>query len=158
MLPDRASVLDLGCGTGVPISETLIKRSFDVYGVDASASMVAAFRANFPTAPVECAAVEDSDFFGRTFDAVIAWGLFSLLDAELQRKLIAKIATALRVGGRLLFTAPSQICSWSDAMTERTSLSLGYKAYRNTLEAEGMTLVGTCRDEGGNHHYSAQKV
>jgi len=37
MLPGGATVLDLGCGTGVPISQALIERGFNVYGVDASA-------------------------------------------------------------------------------------------------------------------------
>jgi O-methyltransferase involved in polyketide biosynthesis len=119
--------------------------------------MIAAFRHRFPTVPVECAAVEDSDFFNRTFDGVAAWGLFFLLDAEVQRRLITKIAAVLPSGGRLLFTAPSQICSWSDAMTGRTSISLGYKAYRIALEAEGMSLVGARRDEGRNHYYDARK-
>jgi len=157
-LPDRATVLDLGCGNGVPISQALIERGFNVYGVDASARMVAAFRASFPTVPVECAAVEDSDFFGRTFDGVVAWGLFFLLDAEVQRRLIAKVAAVLPSGGRLLFTAPSESCSWADAMTGRTSISLGYEAYRKALEAEGMSLVGTRLDEGENHYYFAQKT
>ena len=107
LLPAGATVLDLGCGTGIPISLTLIARGCNVYGVDASASMTAEFRANFPTAPVQCAAVEDSAFFGRTFDGVVAWGLFFLLSAEVQLKLIAKVAAILASGGRLLFTAPS---------------------------------------------------
>jgi cyclopropane fatty-acyl-phospholipid synthase-like methyltransferase len=142
----------------VPITQTLIERGFDVYGVDASASMIAAFRARFPTIPVECAAVEDSNFFGRTFEGVVAWGLFFLLDAEDQRRLMAKVAAVLSSGGRLLFTAPSQSCSWTDAMTERISISLGYEVYRNALEAEGMLLVGTHRDEGENHYYFALKT
>ena len=158
LLPESAAVLDLGCGTGVPISKALIDRGFNVYGVDASASMIAAFRARFPTIPVECAAVEDSNFFGRTFDAVVAWGLFFLLDAEVQRRLIAKVAAVLPNGVGLLFTSPSQSCSWADAMTGRTSISLGLDAYRNALEAEGMSLVGTHRDDGDNHYYFARKA
>ena len=142
-LADGASVLDLGCGTGLPITQTLIERGFDVYGVDASPSMIAAFRARFPTTPVECAAVEDSNFFGRTFEGVVAWGLFFLLDAEDQRRLIAKVAAVLPSGGRFLFTAPSQSCSWTDVMTERTSISLGHDEYQNALEAEGMSPVGS---------------
>jgi SAM-dependent methyltransferase len=158
MLPGGATVLDLGCGTGVPISQALIDRGFNVFGVDASPKMVAAFRASFPTVPVECAAVEDSDLFGRTFDGVVACGLFFLLDVEVQRRLVAKIASVLRSGGRFLFTAPSQSCSWRDALTGRTSISLGYEAYRKALEAEGMSLVGTQLDEGENYYYFAQKT
>jgi SAM-dependent methyltransferase len=157
-LADRATVLDLGCGNGVPISQALIERGFNVYGVDASPRMVAAFRARFPTVPVACAPVEDSDFFGRTFDGVVAWGLFFLLDPEVQRRLIAKVAAVLSRGGKLLFTSPSQSCSWADAMTGRTSISLGLDAYRSALEAEGMSLVGTHRDDGDNHYYFAHKT
>jgi 2-polyprenyl-3-methyl-5-hydroxy-6-metoxy-1,4-benzoquinol methylase len=47
MLPGRATILDLGCGPGIPISQTLIERGFNVYGVDASPAMVAAFRPAF---------------------------------------------------------------------------------------------------------------
>ena len=158
MLPGGATVLGLGCRTGVPISQVLIERGFNVYGVDASPRMVAAFRGGLPTVPVECAAVEDWDFFGLTFDVVVAWGLFFLLDVEVQRRLIAKVAGVLRSGGRLLFTAPSQSCSWRDAMTGRTSISLGHEAYRQALEAEGMSLVGTHRDKGDSHYYFAEKT
>jgi 2-polyprenyl-3-methyl-5-hydroxy-6-metoxy-1,4-benzoquinol methylase len=156
-LASGATILDLGCGTGIPISLTLVERGFNVYGVDASGSMIAEYRANFPAAPVQCAAVEDSDFFSRTFDGVVAWGLFFLLGAEAQRELIAKIAAASPRGGRLLFTAPDQACSWQDAMTERTSISLGHEGYRSALESEGMSLIATYLDKGQNHHYSALK-
>ena len=157
LLPAGATILDLGCGTGIPISLTLIERGCNVYGVDASHSMTAEFRSNFPNAPVQCAAVEESDFFGRTFDGVVAWGLLFLLGADVQLQLIEKVTAVLPSGGRLLFTAPSQPCSWLDAMTERTSISLGHDAYRLALDAEGTTLVGTYVDEGQNYHYSALK-
>jgi SAM-dependent methyltransferase len=137
----------------------LIERGFKVYGVDASPTIVAAFRARFPGVPVECAAAEDSDFFARTFDGVVAWGLFFLLDAEVQRRLIKKIAGVLQSGGRLLFTAPNESGSFPpDVMTGRPQFSLGYEEYRKALEAEGVSLVGTHRDEGENHYYFAQKM
>lgn len=157
-LPRRATILDLGCGTGVPISQALIEHGFHVYGVDASPTFVAAFRARFSSLPVQCAAVEDSDFFGRTFDAVVARGLFFLLDAGSQRSLIMKIAGVLRSSGRLLFTAPSQRCSCRDAMTGRPSMSLGYEEYRKALEADGLSLVGTRRDAGEDHYCLALKT
>jgi SAM-dependent methyltransferase len=156
-LPAGGTVLDLGCGTGVPISQVLVERGFKVFGVDASPTIVAAFQARFPTVPVDCAAVEDSDFFGRTFDGVVAWGLFFLLDADVQRRLIQKIAGVLRSGGRLLFTAPHQSGPFpADIMTGRPQFSLGYEEYRRVLAADNMTLIGTERDAGENHYYFAQ--
>jgi 2-polyprenyl-3-methyl-5-hydroxy-6-metoxy-1,4-benzoquinol methylase len=157
-LPDHVTVLDLGCGNGIPISRVLVERGFKVYAVDASPSMVAEYRSRFPTLPVECAAVEDSTFFGENFDAVVTWGLLFLLDEESQRRLIAKVSAALRRGGRFLFTAPKQSCFWHDAMTGRISISLGEEAYRIELEKHGMSLTGTCIDEGQNHYYFVQKL
>jgi len=156
-LPDGATILDLGCGPGVPISQALIDRGFTVYGVDASPSMVAAFHKNFPAMQVQCAAVEDSDFFGRTFDAVVSWGLFFLLTPAVQRALIAKVGAVLPPGGRFLFTSPAEICSWNDAMTHQLSVSLGEPAYRELLDHAGMSIEGADRDPGNSYYYFAVK-
>lgn len=59
-----------------------------MYGIGASASLTAAFRRRLPHPHVACEAIEDSLFFGRTFDGVIAVGLMFLLPAEVQRDLI----------------------------------------------------------------------
>jgi SAM-dependent methyltransferase len=157
-LPRACTVLDLGCGNGVPISQVLIERGLNVRAIDASPRMVAAFRSRFPNVPVECAAVEDCNFFGMTFDAVVAWGLFFLLDAPIQLNLIQKISTSLKSGGHFLFTAPSQICTWLDSMTDRTSFGLGRAAYQQALESASMSLIATATDKGENHCYFAQKT
>ncbi len=70
-----ASILDIGCGSGVPISEVLMQEGFAIYGVDASATLIAKFRERFPGVPLECSPVENSLFFSRIFDAAVAWGL-----------------------------------------------------------------------------------
>ena len=156
-LPPGGDVLDLGCGHGVPISQALVGEGFTVYGVDASASMIAAFHARFPDAAAECGAVEDSRFFGRQFDGVIAWGLMFLLAPDAQAKLVHQVATALKPGGRFLFTAPDQECEWSDVLTGQTSLSLGSSAYRQLVEAAGLILADEADDEGQNHYYFVRK-
>ena len=150
-------VLDIGCGSGVPISQTLIDGGFAVHGIDASPSMIAAFRARFPDVPAECNRVEASHFFDRRFDGVVAWGLIFLLDAEAQALLISKVAKVLLPGGQFLFTAPRQACDWPDNQTGQTSRSLGDDMYRRLVEAEGLAVVGEQEDEGGNHYYFARK-
>jgi 2-polyprenyl-3-methyl-5-hydroxy-6-metoxy-1,4-benzoquinol methylase len=154
-LQSGASVLDIGCGYGVPISEALLREGFVVYGVDASETMVTKFRERFPDVSVECCPVERSSFFNRTFDAVVAWGLMFLLTPDTQRSLIRKVAGVLNRPGHFLFTAPRQDCSWLDAMTGLPSISLGHDAYANELAANGLMLAGNDEDEGGNYYYFA---
>jgi 2-polyprenyl-3-methyl-5-hydroxy-6-metoxy-1,4-benzoquinol methylase len=157
-LPRGASVLDIGCGSGIPISNVLVQEGLAISGVDASAAMITAFRHNFPGVPMECAAVEDSTFFGAEYDGVIAWGLMFLLSSNVQRALIGKVSRVLKSGGRFLFTAPKQACTWPDAMTELQSSSLGLEVYREILQAESMVLVGEQLDEGENFYYFASKT
>jgi 2-polyprenyl-3-methyl-5-hydroxy-6-metoxy-1,4-benzoquinol methylase len=39
-LPADASVLDLGCGAGIPVARELVRLGFDVTGVDASEGQI----------------------------------------------------------------------------------------------------------------------
>jgi cyclopropane fatty-acyl-phospholipid synthase-like methyltransferase len=152
-----ASILDLGCGHGVPISAALMDDGFDVYGIDSSPTLATMFRDRFPRAHVVCEAVQDSSFFGQKFDAIVAVGLMFLLSADVQDRLIRRIAQALNPGGRFLFTAPSEACTWKDILTGQQSLSLGAEAYRNFLSSAGLTLVDEYLDEGDNHYYDSRK-
>jgi len=156
-LKPGASILDLGCGSGVPISETLLKEGFAIYGVDASETLIARFRERFPGAPVECCSAEESLLFSRSFDAVIAWGLMFLLPVSSQRILIGKVARVLNRDGHFLFTAPKEAGAWTDSMTNLPSCSLGFEAYERELVAHGLQLVGNDVDEGDNHYYLAVK-
>jgi len=152
-LSPGGSVLDVGCGHGIPISKALIDEGFTVYGIDASPSMIAAFRSRFPNTPLECSSIEDSQLFGCRFDGVVAWGLMFLLGPDVQATLIHKIALALRPGGNLLFTAPRQACEWLDILTGQKSVSLGSDTYRKIVESKGLALVGETEDDGQNHYY-----
>jgi 2-polyprenyl-3-methyl-5-hydroxy-6-metoxy-1,4-benzoquinol methylase len=153
-----ATILDLGCAHGTPISRIFVDQGLSVYGVDASASMIAAIRRQLPSVQVECATIEDSEFFGLTFDGVCAWGLIFLLTPAVQSLLIRKVSRVLTAGGRFLFTAPKQVCEWSDSLTGCRSFSLGTDAYRRILASEGLSLVGECVDEGENHYFLAVKT
>jgi len=158
-LPRGCSVIDLGCGPGIPITEVLVAEGLNVYAVDASPSFVEAFRRNLPGIPVRCEAVEDSAFFDRAFDAAIAWGLIFLLAAEEQRRLIQRVAEILVPGGRLLFTscAGSEPLVWTDAMTGLESRSLGALEYRRQLTAVGLSVIHEYEDEGENHYFDASR-
>jgi SAM-dependent methyltransferase len=156
-LEPGASILDLGCGHGVPISAALMDDGFVVYGIDSSPRLTAAFRRRFPRAHVACEGIEESRFFGRNFDAVIAVGLMFLLPADVQDRLIRRVAQALKTGGRFLFTSPAEACDWEDVLTGQRSLSLGAVAYKDLLSIAGLTLIEEYFDEGDNHYYDSRK-
>ncbi|HXC97347.1 MAG TPA: class I SAM-dependent methyltransferase [Edaphobacter sp.] len=155
-LKPNATILELGCGHGV-ISQTLVDRGFDLYAIDASPKLIHAFREHFPLIPTECAAVEESNFFNRAFDAILAWGLIFLMPPESQKLLIVKSANALAPGGQLLFTAPQRAIEWKDSLTNLQSISLGAETYEKLLNTNGFTVIGGDKDEGDNFYYIAQK-
>jgi cyclopropane fatty-acyl-phospholipid synthase-like methyltransferase len=153
-----AVVLDLGCGHGVPVSKVLIEAGHRVYGIDASPTLVAAFREHFPGVSVACEPVQSSDFFERKFEGVVAWGLMFLLPGGQQSKLIQKVSDVLTEGGQFLFTAPRQVAKWEDVLTAGASVSLGVDGYRKALEEAGLVLVDERDDEGENHYFLSAKL
>lgn len=159
-LPRRAAVIDLGCGSGLPITKVLVSERLNVFGIDASPSLVKAFQHNLPDIPVACESVEESLFFNRMFDGVLAWGLIFLLLPEAQRSLMRRMADILVPGGRLLFTscAGAQPLVWKDALTGLESRSLGAAKYRRLLSAVGLCVTREYEDEGQNHYFDAFKM
>lgn len=53
-LPSGASILDLGCGHGIPVSAALVEDGYDLHGIDGSPRLVAGFRRRLPMAAVAC--------------------------------------------------------------------------------------------------------
>jgi SAM-dependent methyltransferase len=155
--PPGATVLDLGSGPGEPSTRILQEAGLTTYAVDASPTMVAAFRERFPGVSIEQNTVEASAFFDRTFDGVLAWGLLFLLKPVAQARVIEKVAGALNPGGRFLFTAPKEPLEWLDAMTGRQSQSLGAQTYERLLRDAGLTWVAEAQDEGENHYYFVER-
>ncbi len=156
--PPGATVLDLGSGPGEPSTRILQEAGLTTYAVEASSSMVAAFRQQFPGVPIEHNTVEASEFFNRSFSGVLAWGLLFLLAPAAQALVFGKVARGLEPRGRLLFTAPREPLEWLDAMTGRPSYSLGAETYGRLLRDVGLRWVDEAEDEGGNHYYFVEKA
>lgn len=155
LLPLGGSVLDLGCGAGQPIARLLCDLGFEVSGIDASPTLIEACRRNVPDADVVCEAFADSNFFNRPFDGIVMVGVIFLLSVDEQPVVLQQAASALAPGGRLLFSAPVPVCSWTDLLTDRRSRSLGADSYVAILNEAGLELEKEYDDEGDNHYYAA---
>lgn len=99
-----AKVLDFGCGTGRPIAEHLIRRGFEVTGIDGSAAMLALARRTIPTAKLIQERLETVEL-ADTFAAAIAWDSLFHVDRERHAEIYAKLARWLMPGGRLLLSS-----------------------------------------------------
>jgi 2-polyprenyl-3-methyl-5-hydroxy-6-metoxy-1,4-benzoquinol methylase len=156
LLPAGAKVLDLGCGHGIPIAQYLVQHNFEVYAIDSSAKLIAQFNHNFPGIPVECAYIQDSDFFSTTFDAVICYGVLFHLSAHDQRKVLQKITSVLYLRGILLFTASNEAIEGTSQMNGQSFpyLSFGTEAYTRFLNEQGMELLDAYWE---NHVYVFRK-
>ncbi|MET3710285.1 SAM-dependent methyltransferase [Sphingomonas trueperi] len=154
-LPRGGAVLDIGCGTGVPIGTCLAAQGFALFGIDPAPRMIAAFRRILPDATAACEPAETSRFFDRRFDGVVAIGMLFLLPEAAQAAVITRVGRALHPGGRFLFSAPRERCDWEDSLTGRRSRSLGEGAYGALLDAAGLKMVACHRDEGCNDYFDA---
>ena len=154
-LPEGARVLDIGAGTGLPVTDALVEAGLDVHAVDASPRMVERFRARHPDIPIAREDVRTSALFGLPYAGVVAVGLVFLLSEQEQAELFAKISEVLLPGGRLLISAPRETGSWDDILTGHRSHSLGDATYRELLRQNGFTRIDSFADPSGNHYYSA---
>lgn len=103
-VPAGGTVLDLGCGCGVPTSQSLATQGYAVTGVDISEVQIQRARQLVPNATFLRADATQLDFHEASFDAVVC--LYTLIHIPLdeQRQLLSRIAGWLQAGGWLLAT------------------------------------------------------
>jgi SAM-dependent methyltransferase len=108
LLPDEPAVLDIGCGSGVPMARYLIEQHCRVTGVDASNAMIAMCVDRFPEQEWHVADMRTLDL-DRTFDGIMAWDSFFHLPRADQRLMFGIFARHAAAGAALMFTSgPSE--------------------------------------------------
>jgi SAM-dependent methyltransferase len=103
LLTPRGRILDIGCGTGVPITKRLVERQFSVHALDISANMLAAAKRN-----AHATAFHHADIMTwvptSRYDGVVAWDSIFHLTVDNQRMALEKILRMLRHQGVALIT------------------------------------------------------
>ena len=102
-MPSRPAVLNIGCGSGEPMSCYLAEYGCTVTGVDFSSEMIALYE----RAPLQSWQVADmrSLSLGATFDGLLAWDSFFHLRPEDQRRMFPIFRAHAAPGAALMFTA-----------------------------------------------------
>jgi SAM-dependent methyltransferase len=157
-LPFGTPIVEIACGGGYPITQVLVDSGLAVWAIDTSPTLLRQFRLRFPTIPTQCASALESNYFGRTFEAVLSIGLLSFLREDAQLALLHRVSEILEPQGRLLFTAPVETGTWQDVATGLECWSLGRIAYTRALQHLGFRVVRTHVDEGENNYYEAERI
>lgn len=100
-MPEGARILDLGCGSGRPMTALLAQR-YTVHGVDISSRQVRAARRNVPTATFEEADLVDFDAHDESFDGVVAFYSLTHVPRDSQEGLLRRVHRWLRPSGLLV--------------------------------------------------------
>ena len=103
-LAPASTIVDLGCGCGLPTAATLTRAGHHVTGVDFSETQIRRARELVPAATFRHADVTEVDFPTGSVDAVLAFYLFIHLPLTEQPPLLARVARWLRPGGHFLAT------------------------------------------------------
>ena len=104
LIPINGSILDVGCGTGLPILNYSQDNGFNVTGVDASEKMLGLAKKNLPLAAFILADMRQLSL-PKKYDAVVAWHSYFHLPAADQTKMFAVFEQHLKPKGILLFTS-----------------------------------------------------
>ncbi len=151
-LPNRAHVLDIGCGSGLPVTRELAKR-FLVTGVDISAEQIRRARENVRHAEFFHSDIMALDFPAASFDAVVAlYVIFHLPRGEHDR-LFRNIRRWLKPDGYLLATLSQQP---QEAYTEDDFFgaemfwsNYGMTEYRAMLAEAGFEILSVAQARNG---------
>ena len=142
LLPQRAVVLDLGCGSGEPIARYLVEAGCTITGVDTSPDLINLCRGRLPAHEWIVADMRGLSL-DRLFNGVLAWDSFFHLRPEEQRGMFAVFRRHAAPRAALMFTSgPSHgevIGTYRGEPLYHASLS--GTEYRSLLNGFGLEVV-----------------
>lgn len=142
-LPTSPTMLDLGCGAGVPCTALLAEHG-DVIGVDLSSSQLRLAREKAPSARFVKANMTTVEFRPATFDAVTAFYSITHVPRDQHGALFQRFATWLRPDG--LFLAALGSREVSDTVDEWPGTPMFFSSHdtatnRRLLAEAGLSVV-----------------
>jgi SAM-dependent methyltransferase len=151
-LNPSSHVLDVGCGSGIPIAKHLIERDFKVTGVDGSKKLLEIAKINVPHMLGIYSDIRE--FYSKTlFDGIIEWWCLFHLPVFDQFKMLEKFYQWLKPGGILQFTSGAKnYRGRSNDMLDEYLLffSADYLAYEEKLKELNFKII-SCQSDQENH-------
>ncbi|MCJ8347158.1 class I SAM-dependent methyltransferase [bacterium] len=103
-LPSKSKILDLGCGTGNPISLLLHNNGFIVTGVDGSIKLLKTFQKSLPDCSYLHADLEDFHF-DHLYQGVVLWDVLFHLPRQAHQIILQRIFDGLEPRGLVILSS-----------------------------------------------------
>jgi cyclopropane fatty-acyl-phospholipid synthase-like methyltransferase len=146
LIEQGKTVLDVGCGEGIPVDAYLVKRGFAVNGIDASARMIERARTNVPEGFYEVKDVIELKEGEYCVDGIVSLHALLHIPHHHYRGLLTTFASFMPNGGALLLTMRTDPWGHAGDDTRGTRASWDHDdAGDNTewVEEAGFTIIGT---------------
>ncbi len=104
LLKPGSTILDIGCGAGVPIDKYLIEKGFKVKGIDISENQIELAKRNLPKGDFSVVDMSELKNGEYKVDAVVSFYAIFHIDREKHLELFNKIRTFLPEKGLMLIT------------------------------------------------------
>lgn len=154
-LPKKSTILDLGCGAGVPVDDILIKAGHHVTGIDISAEQIKLARKNCRGGDFLVGDIQKLKENEYQVDAVISfYTLFHISRAD-HLRMLKTFASYLTKGGMLLVTMGDREFEGSHILHGAPMWSSQYGTVKNIklVESAGFRILSKEIDtSGGERH------
>src|SRR3989344_4256049 len=104
LLPANATILDIGCGSGVPVDRYLLDRGHGVIGLDISEKQIELAKRNNPQAMYEVRDMQELKPSEYSVDAIVSFYAIFHTPRENHLKLLKTLSFYLKERGLLLIT------------------------------------------------------
>lgn len=107
LLKPKSTILDIGCGAGIPIDSFLIDKGHQVIGIDISEKQIELAKNNVPEGRFEVKDMSDLKESEYQVDAIISFYAIFHTSRETHPTLFKKINSFLPIGGLILVSMGS---------------------------------------------------
>jgi cyclopropane fatty-acyl-phospholipid synthase-like methyltransferase len=147
-----STILDVGCGGGIPIAKHLLEKQFKVTGIDSSEKMIELALKN----------VLEAEFFkadictyqiNKTYGGIIAWDSLFHIEREKQKEVFVKLYDSLEDNGTMLFTYGGSEWEGEAQMGGASFFYSGYSpiTLKETLKEIGFKILKFEVDDPTSH-------
>ena len=142
LLEGNATVLDLGCGSGIPVAQYLVKHKIHVTGVDASPTMISLCRERFTEQEWIVSDMRHVSL-AKKFSGILGWDSYFFLDWDSQRRMFDVFAAHAGPSCVLMFnTGPRHTEAIGEYRGEPLyHASLDAQEYQHLLDCAGFDVV-----------------